>query len=797
MARNSRSARSSKAAEETADDDRERLEEGAGDGMEVESGMNVANMLKPIQDMAKNWNIDIASELMNYLEDLEHIRINFEGGDVGLNFAEAALVIQNSSLVYSKKVEYLYKLVFQTLDLLCDARDEDEIEGAEGNGKKRRKPRKSLADFAVEEREQFLLLDDVIPVAANTLLNPEEVRANRNHGLRDRVPIALLAGRAGLGDRNAAFNMMSCSLDASGAFILEKGRHKHNEDNAGVHNEDDDDDGITKAHKSADDDDEVPYFFNEELEDNNDDIHDDNMDGFASPSQQETALGLRPGAQPPSSAELLRKHNAHTEDGDLLLDNEGNDEDDDDNDSEAADPWARLDPHKEGRARDNRPLKPGKTWKVPASLRKDAEASKAATLDRTYCDLLFSVAVNPRLAARLPLRSDMVLFPEFRAYASERRRMVRENQRARKAAAAATNKNSVTGDRGDDEDDDFEHAQDVEDEEEAAAMHLAFDNVADGDFEEADQADNNDDDMYHGGGDLDFGAHSDDENEPFGGAYSSGALHLDETALQSSAPDSYVDMVRAHLQRYMESANEWASESKLHARVRQWEDKIEPFLEAQADRPPFDIHAYGERLLNGFEVNIDDDEEEGQDNEDARKLPEELSFEELSSRLGALSTSDAHEKEQERKTASATFEEAEEGIQQFEVCRAFLASLQLANNGNVELVHETNNSALRIRMLDHVLANKKLETYRAPSIRTIEGEGERVELDDDEEDEESNNGDDLESNSEASTGDLDAQERDYEDAADDDMPARATKKVKTASSSPSAQRNRASRRQQI
>mmetsp|Transcript_2763 Transcript_2763/g.6469 ORF Transcript_2763/g.6469 Transcript_2763/m.6469 type:complete len:201 (-) Transcript_2763:139-741(-) len=92
---------------------------------------------------------------------------------------------------------------------------------------------------------------------------------------------------------------------------------------------------------------------------------------------------------------------------------------------------------------------------------------------------------------------------------------------------------------------------------------------------------------------------------------------------------------------------------------------------------------------------------------------------------------------------------------------------------------------------------KKLETYRAPSIRTIEGEGERVELDDDEEDEESNNGDDLESNSEASTGDLDAQERDYEDAADDDMPARATKKVKTASSSPSAQRNRASRRQQI
>ena len=35
-----------------------------------------------------------------------------------MNFAEAALVIQGSACVYSRKVEYLYALVQQTLELV-------------------------------------------------------------------------------------------------------------------------------------------------------------------------------------------------------------------------------------------------------------------------------------------------------------------------------------------------------------------------------------------------------------------------------------------------------------------------------------------------------------------------------------------------------------------------------------------------------------------------------------------------------------------------------------------------------
>ncbi|KAJ6227899.1 condensin-2 complex subunit h2 [Anaeramoeba flamelloides] len=78
------------------------------------------HLLKPIRGLAQNWNIDIAHELEDYLVDLEEISISFDGGSTNLNFVEAALLIQSSACIYSKKVEYLYNLIYQTLDLLSE-----------------------------------------------------------------------------------------------------------------------------------------------------------------------------------------------------------------------------------------------------------------------------------------------------------------------------------------------------------------------------------------------------------------------------------------------------------------------------------------------------------------------------------------------------------------------------------------------------------------------------------------------------------------------------------------------------
>ena len=65
------------------------------------------HLLAPLRDLAKNWNIDIATDLEEYLEELDKVTISFEGGQKNLNFAEAALLIQGTACIYSRKVSDL------------------------------------------------------------------------------------------------------------------------------------------------------------------------------------------------------------------------------------------------------------------------------------------------------------------------------------------------------------------------------------------------------------------------------------------------------------------------------------------------------------------------------------------------------------------------------------------------------------------------------------------------------------------------------------------------------------------
>ncbi|NXM06976.1 CNDH2 protein, partial [Tyrannus savana] len=78
------------------------------------------HLLQPIRDLTKNWEVDVAAQLEEYLEELDHIGISFDNGKTTMNFTEAALVIQGSASIYSKKVEYLYMLVCQALDYISN-----------------------------------------------------------------------------------------------------------------------------------------------------------------------------------------------------------------------------------------------------------------------------------------------------------------------------------------------------------------------------------------------------------------------------------------------------------------------------------------------------------------------------------------------------------------------------------------------------------------------------------------------------------------------------------------------------
>ena len=68
-------------------------------------------LLNPVKDLAKNWNVNITMELEKFMSDVHH------DSDYN-NFVEAALVIQGSAGVWEKKVEYLYKMVVNSLDMI-------------------------------------------------------------------------------------------------------------------------------------------------------------------------------------------------------------------------------------------------------------------------------------------------------------------------------------------------------------------------------------------------------------------------------------------------------------------------------------------------------------------------------------------------------------------------------------------------------------------------------------------------------------------------------------------------------
>ncbi len=84
------------------------------------SQFNVNTFLNPIKDLAKNWNIDIASELEDYMNELENLTIKV--GEEKLNFTEAALIIKGSATIYAKKVSYLHQLVFEALTHINDSK---------------------------------------------------------------------------------------------------------------------------------------------------------------------------------------------------------------------------------------------------------------------------------------------------------------------------------------------------------------------------------------------------------------------------------------------------------------------------------------------------------------------------------------------------------------------------------------------------------------------------------------------------------------------------------------------------
>ena len=72
-------------------------------------------LLTPMKDLAKNWNIDINVELEKYMSSFGNDLVNASD-----NFSEAALVVQGSTGVWCKKVEFLHSLAVDSVGMVSE-----------------------------------------------------------------------------------------------------------------------------------------------------------------------------------------------------------------------------------------------------------------------------------------------------------------------------------------------------------------------------------------------------------------------------------------------------------------------------------------------------------------------------------------------------------------------------------------------------------------------------------------------------------------------------------------------------
>lgn len=170
---------------------------------------------------------DIANDLEEYLAHLNRTAFAFGGGPT-LDFAEAALLIQSSACVYSKKVEYLHNLVYQALEIVRSKKRFDDTGGAaaqEGGAatQKERVARGANHDMGEDDTlESFLAAGRDLKDADDIDLAEDDDAAAPAYV---RPPAALLALEDqgnGTGDGDAGFyRLAQCFVHMSGALLLD------------------------------------------------------------------------------------------------------------------------------------------------------------------------------------------------------------------------------------------------------------------------------------------------------------------------------------------------------------------------------------------------------------------------------------------------------------------------------------------------------------------------------------------------------------------------------------------------
>lgn len=505
------------------------------------------HVVQPQRDLEANWEVDLAKKLEDYLLKICSGEISGSVEDDShspINFAEAALLLQGSVQVYSRKVEYLYSLVLHALEFLSQRQQEQE----EGTSEQ---PEQSASHKASgEESDNFWVSDEVPVEAKNSLDSSVNKETLLNHFVKPPANLVVLEGDCldTSGDGNELESYLLATNDLYQDFIL------LDPCDAVVVDDYLKDDGADKRQYGT-------YRSNSARK------------GFQSPTirsggtahksslrkNQDANVNLSPifdrsfepndcnmGSDPANCD--------HAEDinGGFDMDDRHSDPEDLDESDADDDPWKPLNPHEPGNLR----VKPFKKVKT---FRRSGLSSKRSTSISTIFPL-----------ARLhgPISPELTEIWESRekSFESQRNQSPPLYEKLRQSLTDPGNGayNDFTDPKEDNENNGFDDgppdfddvAEDINMEEGAAFHH---DTQDDGTF---------------------------DNGDP-------------------SSQTSLEDLCRSHLDALLASIAENEKQTELAARVSSWKQNIEKNLEEQEAHPPFDIREYGERIIEKVSLDLD------------------------------------------------------------------------------------------------------------------------------------------------------------------------------------------------
>lgn len=547
-------------------------------------GARFKDLLTPIRDPMASWSVDIVNQLCQYA-DCIGLLVATNAPDAQseppdtpalVDFAEAALIVQGSASIYSRKVEHLYSLVFSAVSSLhtLGGRDGPSDATAAGSG------RDDTPDdhFNIDDVD-FLTLDDhIVEADARQITQPPESLPPPGSLLDTTclrpVPPMLVQHASPVDTANldkAKFKILTAVTHPSGALIAEgcppvdenldtisipfnqNDPQLSDYDNEHANNHDDGDDGQSVG-PPMDDADDAPSFF---------------------PSQQGESCEIT-SPRPQNAAGQNAPHRPER--------------------PPTRDAFAMLDPH-EDHKRYEKPPRPGKCYRKPSARKRNKTAKPMpATWQEDEYTLITS------MIGQIPRKSSFNNYVCTDAARDPLRSIVRRRNAKRRALQY--------GCTDEDSDCDVQVARSAGDglhRPESAEMEdvLLFDD--DGDALGFGGCGGDDDVDMRLSTSLD--GHMPDalQNDGcglFGDDDSLDACTLGKKTRLGGDLETQASSYATACDRYLKmTAWMWEQrvvDTKLAKRVEDWTTRIHPLLEKEERRREFDIREYGESIMQSF-----------------------------------------------------------------------------------------------------------------------------------------------------------------------------------------------------